>query len=345
MANMDRLPYASLGMDPDNEVEDFLLMIDSLLQPYLNQAINRVPEGRGLKAGVEYQIRSGGKRIRAAMCATVCEAFCGSYQPALSFAAAMELLHNFTLIHDDISDGDTHRRGQPSAWKRFGLAQSITVGDLFAALSALAILEADWGQDIKLSLIQMICTFGLEVAEGQSLDITSRQSDTPSVTEYLQCVRKKSGAFLAMATVGGAMIGGGANENVLATLKEATMLAGTAFQIKDDLLDLMDGKARPIGSDTLEGKRTLLVIHTLQHAEEGEKQRLLDILNKPRIAKTAAEIQWVGDLYRRIGAVEYAQETCEQLIEQAEAHFMTLPENEVKKRLSRITHYLVTRVH
>ena len=343
MANLDSLPYASLGMGPDNEVEDFLLMISSLLQPYLNQAVSRVPEAKGLKEGVAYQIRSGGKRVRAAMCAAACEAFCGSCLPALSFAAAIEHLHNFTLIHDDITDGDAERRGQPSAWKRFGLAHSITIGDVFASLSALSILESDYEQQTKLSLMYMLSEVGLEVAEGQSLDIMLRESDTPSMAEYLECTRKKTGAFFAMATIGGGMIGG-ASVQALISLKEATMLAGTAFQIKDDLLDLMEGKGRPTGSDTLEGKRTLLVIHALQYANERDKQKLLSILNKPRLAKTQAEVQWVSDLYQQTGAIDSAQQMCEHLIEQAKPHFATLPESEAKELLSRISHYLITRV-
>ncbi len=344
MANLDHLSNVSLGTDLDSEVEDFLQLVDSLLQPYLNQAVSRVSETKDLQEAVAYQIRSGGKRIRAVLCAVVCEAFCGSYLPALSFGAAIEHLHNFTLIHYDIIDEDAQRRGQPSAWKRFGLTHSITLGDVFAALSALCILESDYQQPTKLRLLQMVCALGLEVAEGQILDILLRGSDTPSVEAYLECTRKKTGAFLAMATLGGAMIAG-ASESAFSSLKEATMLAGTAFQIKDDLLDLMGGKGRPIGSDVLEGKRTLLVVHTLQYANEGEKQQLLTILNKPRIAKTQAEVQWVSGLYRRAGAIEYAQQMCEQLARQAQTHFIALPEGRARERLCSITHYLVTRIH
>ncbi len=343
MTNLNHLPTISLGTDLDSEVEDYLLMIGSLLQPYLKQAVSRVPEANSLKDGVAYQICSGGKRIRAAMCATVCEAFCGSCQPALSFAATIEHLHNFTLIHDDVIDGDTERRGQPSVWKRFGLARSITIGDMFASLSALSVLESDYEPQAKLSLMQMIAEFGLEVVVGQGLDVSLNESDTPSAAQYLQCTRKKTGALLAMATVGGAMIGG-ASQSVLPSIKEATMLAGIAFQIKDDLLDLTRGKGRPIGSDILAGKRTLLVAYALQHADDEEKQRLLAILNKPRQANTQAEIQWVSNLYEHCGAIEYARLACEHLIEQANTHFMVLPESAAKERLCRITSYLVTRV-
>jgi len=150
---------------------------------------------------------------------------------------------------------------------------------------------------------------------------------------------KKTGAFLAMATIGGGIIGG-ASEKDLNTLKEFAMQAGTAFQVKDDLIDLIGSKGRTIGSDILEGKRTLLVIYAVQHTSRSERSRLLSILNKPRVANTAAEVRWVFKLYQKTGAIEYAEQTAEQLIEQASAHFCTLPESEAKYRLLRIAKYL-----
>lgn len=342
--NLDHLPYINLVTGSDEEVENFLQTVDRHLEPYLKKSLAQVPEVAVLKEGVTYQVQSGGKRIRAAMCATVCELFCGSYLRALSFAAAIEHLQNFTLIHDDIADGDGERRGQQSTWKRFGIAHGINIGDIFISLSALAILESTYSQETKLRLMQTVSEFGLEISEGQSLDINLRTNNSPSVEEYLNCTRKKTGAFLAMATIGGGIIGG-ASEKYLDTLREFALLAGTAFQIKDDLIDLTGTKGRTIGSDILEGKRTLLVIHAAQHASSSEKSRLLSILNKPRTANTAAEVQWVCKLYQKTGAIEYAERTAEHLIEQASAHFSTLPESEAKNRLLRIAKYLSKRTH
>lgn len=344
MAKLDRLPYVNFVTGFDVEVENFLRTVDRHLEPYLKRSLDRVPYGADLKEGVTYQVQSGGKRIRAAMCAIVCELFCGSYLRALSFAAAIEHLQNFTLIHDDIADGDVERRGQRSTWKRFGIAHAINIGDIFISLSALAILESTYSQETKLKLLQIVSECGLEISEGQSLDINLRKNDYPSVEEYLQCTRKKTGAFLALATIGGGVIGG-ASEKDLNTLKEFAMQAGTAFQVKDDLIDLSGSKGRTIGSDILEGKRTLLVIHALQHASSSDRRRLLSILNTPRTANTAAEVRWVLKLYQKTGAIEYAEQTAEQLIEQASAHCCTLPEREAKYRLLRIAKYLSRRMH
>ena len=344
MADLIHLPAIQLVLGSDEDVESFLQTVDRQLEPYLKRSLTCIPAEDGLKEGVSYQVHSGGKRIRAALCVTVCELFCGSSQRALSFAVALEHLQNFSLIHDDIADGDPQRRGQASAWACFGLAQAITLGDVFVALSAISILESTYSQQLKLRLMQLAAQWGLEMAEGQSLDIQLRANNTPSVEAYLECTKKKTGAFLAMAMLGGGVIGG-AREKDLSALKEFALLAGTAFQIRDDLLDLLGSKGRPIGSDILEGKRTLPVIHALQHASDAERSRLLSILNTPRVANTADEVQWVCQLYQQTGAIEYAEGLSEHLIEQASVHFRTLPERKAKYRLARIATYLSQRKH
>jgi geranylgeranyl diphosphate synthase type I len=344
MATLDRLPSVNFVTGFDVEVENFLRTIDRHLEPYLKRSLDLVPYEVDLKQGVMYQLQSGGKRIRAALCASVCELFCGSYLRALSFAAAIEHLQNFMLVHDDIADGDGERRGRPSIWQRFGIAHAITIGDIFISLSALAILESMYAQETKLKLLQIVSECGIEVAEGQSLDINLRKNDAPSVEEYFQCTRKKTGAFLAMAIIGGGVIGG-AGEKDLITLQEFALQAGTAFQVKDDLIDLTGSKGRTIGSDILEGKRTLPLIHALGQASSSERRRLLSILNKPRLATTAQEVRWVLKLYHKTGAIAYAEQTAEQLTEEASAHFCTLPESEAKFRLLRIIKYLSRRKH
>ena len=123
------------------------------------------------------------------------------------------------------------------------------------------------------------------------------------------------------------------------------MLAGTAFQIKDDLLDLIGGKGRNLGSDILEGKRTLFAVYAAQQAAELERRRLLRILNKPRNANTPNELEWVRDLYRRTGAIDYAENMAARLIEQATQYVSKFPESEAKYRLIKLSKYLSMRLH
>jgi len=329
-------------VDPD--VAEFLADVDRGLQPHLKSALERIPDLHPLKEGLTYQVMSGGKRIRAALCVTSSEVFGADGSRALDFAATIEHLQNFTLIHDDIADGDTQRRYRESIWKRFGVAHGINIGDTFALFASLGILDSDYPESEKLGLIKLVSEYGLEMIVGQALDINMRRNDCVTESEYMDCTRKKTGAFLAMAAVGGGIIGG-ADAKDLSLLREFALLAGTAFQIKDDILDIHGFKGRDTGSDILEGKRTLLLIHALREGSPPDRIRLLQIVNKRRSLKTAEEVQWACDFIRKTGAIEYAELVSTELIHQACGYLFSLPDNEPKYRLIRIATYLSKRMH
>jgi geranylgeranyl pyrophosphate synthase len=163
------------------------------------------------------------------------------------------------------------------------------------------------------------------------------------VDDYTECVRKKTGAFFAIATVGGGMIGG-ADQKSVESLREFALPAGVAFQIKDDLLDLVDGKGRQPGSDVFEGKRTLLVTYAWQASSPQERRRLFEILNQPRALKTPGDVVWVHDLFRRTKAYERAERLANQFINQALGKLLDLPETPAKYRFIRLSKYLTSRV-
>lgn len=327
----------------DEDVEGFLAEVDRRLVPHLRRAQKRLPRVQPLRSGTIYQMTTGGKRIRAALCVGACELVGGDRMAALDFAAAVEHMQNFTLIHDDIADGDTQRRGQDAVWTRYGVGHGVNIGDLFVPLAALAILDAEYTDGVKVALMRVLAEFGMQMAEGQAMDLNLRRSDTPTAAEYLACTRRKTGAFLAMATVGGATIGGAGGEHLQA-LSEFAMLAGTAFQIKDDILDVDGQKGRDTGSDVLEGKRTLLVIHAAGRVPEADRRRLFQILNRDRARNTPQEVRWVCDLYRACGALDAAQATAKGLLDQATALLGRFPETEAKYRFLRISTYLGRRM-
>lgn len=333
-------PHPAAGLDGD--IDRYLVEVDRELQPYLDQAVERTPEVDCLKEGVSYQVLGGGKRVRAALCATTCEMFCGSYRPALHFAAAIEHLQNFSLIHDDIADGDGERRGRPSAWQRFGVAHAINIGDAFIPLSSLAILEGAYSAQTKVALFQVLSELGLLVTEGQGLDINLRRNDAPTPEDYVECARKKTGAFFAMAAVGGGIIGG-ADARDLQRLRAFALQAGVAFQIKDDALDVVGGKGRPLGSDVLEGKRTLMVAYASERSAAAERGRMFAILNRARQETTPDEVAWVHELFRRTRARERAEQTANSLIDEAVQYLAELPETAAKYRFVRLSKYLMQR--
>jgi len=332
------------GRASSGDVEEFLAEIGHQLQPYLQRAIDQIPEVASLKEGVVFQVVSGGKRIRAALCAAACEVFSSSYHQALGFAAALEHLQNFTLVHDDIADGDPERRGRDSAWKRFGLAHAINIGDAFIPLAGLAILETELDAQTKMRLFRVLSDHGLRVVEGQSLDINLRADDAPTEAAYVACTAKKTGAFFAIAIVGGGVIGGAA-EHQLEDLRAFAHDAGVAFQIKDDVLDLVGGKGRTLGSDVMEGKRTVMVAYALDRASESDGRRLVEILNRPRARTTRSDIAWVHGLYHRTGARARAEATAERRISQAIDHLGSLPQTSAKYRFLRLCRYLTRRAH
>jgi geranylgeranyl diphosphate synthase type I len=328
----------------DRDVEDFLREVDRRLVPHLKRALARVPQVEPLRRGMTHQITSGGKRIRAALCAASCGLFGTVYERALPFAAAIEHMQNFTLVHDDISDGDEHRRAQESIWKQFGVPHGINIGDTFVPLAALEILESPYADALKLTLLSLVASFGLEMVEGQTLDLNMRTQRDATEDDYLECTRKKTGSFLAMATVGGGAIGG-ADDRSLNRLRDYARLAGVAFQIKDDILDLDGTKGRSIGSDILEGKRTLLVIRAAQRCSTLERRHLFSVLDRPRDRKGSRDIQWVFDLYAKTGAREHAEFTAAHLIDEACDYLLDLPESGAKYRLLRLSTYLSRRSH
>jgi geranylgeranyl diphosphate synthase type I len=341
-AQRPRPPWAPPG--PDADVEAFLGEVDARLRPHFDRALASLADVAPLKPGVIRQVASGGKRIRAALCLATCELFGTPYARGLDFAAAIEHIHNFTLVHDDIADGDPVRRAQPSVWKQHGVAHAINIGDVFVPLAARAILDAGYPDRLKLRLLALTTEHALDMVEGQNLDLTLRSHDDAGDEDYFACTAKKTGAFLSLATVGGGLIGGAA-EGQLERLREFGRLSGISFQIRDDLLDAAGGKGRPPGSDVREGKRTLLVVHAARQATAADRRRLYAILNRPRGAKTAADVAWVWRLFRRTGADEYAEATAARFIDQACDHVLGLPETAAKYRLLRLARYLGARRH
>jgi geranylgeranyl pyrophosphate synthase len=311
----------------------------------MRQSVQTLPDGDAtLKEAVAVQIHTGGKRIRAALCVLSCELFQRDYYDALPYAAAIEHIQNFSLIHDDIADADPERRSLPSIWVRYGIPHAINVGDAFIALALRSILSAPYPAQTKIDLLEITTRFGIDMSAGQSIDLNLREKERVTLHDYLRCTRLKTGAFLAMAVVGGSIVGG-AEERHREELESYAALAGVAFQIKDDSLDLAGGKGRTPGSDIREGKMTVHVAHALMHADEHERKRLREILLKSRRHTSQHEVTWVIDLYHRLGTVRFAERLARRVMTAAARHLLVLPASPAKSRLVQLSLYLSRRPH
>ncbi|MEG2370961.1 MAG: polyprenyl synthetase family protein [Alistipes sp.] len=244
----------------------------SSIENYLAQLeINSEPER--LYAPIGYSLAGGGKRLRPMLLMLACGIFSDRTDAAMPAAAAIEVFHNFTLLHDDIMDNAPVRRGKPSVYAKWGESVAILSGDAMM-ISAYRLLS---GVPAHL-LPQILTTFNsmaLEVCEGQQYDMDFEQKTKVSVVDYTHMIELKTAVLLAGATTIGAIIGG-AEEEDCRKLHRFAIELGLAFQLQDDLLDSYGDErlGKSIGGDILEGKKTYLMITAMSRADDVAREQL-----------------------------------------------------------------------
>ncbi len=290
----------------------------------------------------------GGKRWRPIMCLLVHRALGGSAEKILPYAAAIELVHNFSLIHDDIEDGDRKRRGKPTLWVKYGIPKAINIGDnlLNKAYESVIRLE-DKGvpsPDI-LWAVKMLSRSTAILSEGQAMEMNFLERWDVSEREYIEMVWRKTGVLISAACAGGAYLAD-ASESLVQDMKDYGMLIGPAFQIVDDVLNIsgdFDKYKKEIGGDIGEGKKTLMVIHLLEHASPEDRRIAKKILGKPRKETTASDYERVISIMNKQGSVEYARKLAENKLREAKGKMSSLPSCQERKLLLRMTDFLVRR--
>ncbi len=294
---------------------------------------------------MHYHLSTGGKRIRPLLAILTARALGVDENKVLPFAVACELLHNWLLIHDDIEDGDTFRRGKPAVWVKYGLAHGINVGDGMAHYAMKAVLkchERGVPAEVVFRLLEAYADTAIKTSEGQAMEINLRENNNPTEEEYMQMVTGKTAYYLTLPMVGGAIIGG-LDEKLIEKIVEYGKCVGPAFQIRDDIIDLTEGKGRDdIGNDIKEGKRSILVVYALERASDEEKNKLIEILNKPREETTRDDVLWVMELFKKTGAIDRASKKAENLIENAKEIIQPLPP-ELREILEAMADYMIRR--
>jgi geranylgeranyl diphosphate synthase type II len=236
-----------------------------------------------LYASASYILESPGKRLRPILVILSAKAVGGNSKQVYNAALAVEMLHNFTLVHDDIMDNADLRRGKLTLHKKFDLSTAILAGDSLLAVAYEFLLK-----DCKVNAKQALSSFTtglIEVCEGQSLDTEFEKRQTVSLNEYIEMIRKKTASLVQMCCEIGAYLGKG-NSNDIKALSNYGKYLGIAFQIQDDLLDITADKAefgKTIGGDLMEGKKTFLFINALQKAEGIDRENLLKVIKNKGI--------------------------------------------------------------
>jgi geranylgeranyl diphosphate synthase type I len=220
-----------------------------------------------------------GKMVRPALCLLSCEAAGGRRRQALPAAAAIELIHNFTLIHDDIEDISHSRHGRDTVWRVWGEGQAINAGDGMFALAHVALyrlLEAGVAPPQVLEAARLLDEASLALCEGQNLDLEFEERLDVTCDDYLAMVSGKTAALMGAATAVGALLGG-ASEDAVAAFKEFGRRLGVAFQIRDDVLGIWGDAAqtgKPAGDDIATRKKSFPVVYALEHASEDDRRSL-----------------------------------------------------------------------
>ncbi len=282
-----------------------------------------------LSEWVWYQFSSGGKRLRPALCLLTCEQLGGEVELAYPFALASEMLHNLLLIHDDIEDGDEQRRDRPTLWVKEGQANAINVGDYLCPRAYALILRSKLPPETVLKLVDIFTLTFQKTVEGQALDINLRGSESFNLEQYYRIVQHKTAYYLTFNIVGGALIAGGISDEGIEKMWDLGRCLGPAFQIRDDIIDLTEGKGRggEIGCDIKEGKPSVFYAYCLEQlsSDDPRRERLIEIIRKDRTETDSQLIQEVIDIFREVGAFEFADQECQKLIEQAEGILDDLP--------------------
>ncbi|MEK6837594.1 MAG: polyprenyl synthetase family protein [Nanoarchaeota archaeon] len=291
-------------------------------------------------------LKRGGKRWRPVLMLLCCETVGGKAEEILQFTVVPELIHNGTLIVDDIEDNSDLRRGQPVLHKLFGIDVAVNAGNALYILPFAAIRNSSLPAETKAKAYEIITTQLIKCHLGQASDIywhSGKSDKVPSEQEYIQMCTNKTGSLASMAAQLGALLGGGSNEQISALAKFAET-AGVVFQIQDDILNiaLHENIGKEFGDDIKEGKRTLLVIHALNAASEAEKTRLLEILNMH--TKDEKLLKEAIDIINKHNSIPYTKKTATRLVEETwketEGAF---PESEAKNQLRELAQMLIHR--
>lgn len=255
-----------------------------------------------LGAIVGEHLATGGKRLRVRLALGACTALGVDMEAAIPWAAACELLHNASLIHDDLQDGDTVRRGHPTTWARHGMPQAVNAGDLLLMLPFAAVDEAGIPALCRWPLGRALARFAETTVRGQAAELDLLRSQRLDPESYFAAVEGKTSALFALPVFGALLLAG--RESDAARLAAPFAELGTLFQLQDDVIDLYGEKGRgERGADIREGKVSALVVEHLRR-QPGDRQRLVEILSKSRERTTSEEVLWAAVRFEQSGALE-----------------------------------------
>ncbi|RAV29715.1 polyprenyl synthetase family protein [Sinomicrobium soli] len=290
----------------------------------------KAPEG--LYAPVSYIMHLGGKRLRPVLTLLAADFFDGDYRKAMDAALAVEVFHNFTLVHDDIMDGASVRRGHPCVHEKWDVNTGILSGDVMLVMSYK--LFEGYAPELQVALLRVFNKMAAEVCEGQQYDVDFELRGDVSLDEYLLMITYKTAVLVGTALEMGALVAGAAADEARAIYDYGVNL-GMAFQLQDDYLDAFGDEetfGKKIGGDIAENKKTFLYIKALEGLDNEDAQLLRD-LYELHPADTEEKIKTVKELFVSSGATGIIQDEIRSYTQKAFDCIIPLGTEDSKKQL------------
>jgi geranylgeranyl diphosphate synthase type II len=299
-----------------------------LIDRHLRTLVNR-EKPVNLARALRYVLHARGKRVRGALVVFSCEAVGGRATDAMQAGAAVEMMHNFTLVHDDIMDHAATRRGRPTVHTKWDQSIALLSGDVLLGMAYRSLLSTK--TRCMPELVDLFTQGLLDVCDGQALDLEFEQRSRVTLQEYAGMIGKKTGALLAMSAAMGGVAGGGTRKEVR-SLYQFGLHLGRAFQIQDDLLDVIAEQkefGKRIGGDIIERKKTFLALTALKYARGKDRLRLRRIFKRRgRMQEDYRQvIAEATGIYRQYGVIDAARQQIARETHLAQRSLRALPRN------------------
>ena len=253
-----------------------------------------------------------GKGMRPVLVLASCEMAGGQWREALPAAAALEFIHNFSLLHDDIQDRDATRRGRPTAWTVFGVLPALAAGNamrVVADRTLLGLAQTGVAPETAAAAAAGLTSHYLEIIEGQYLDLSFEESDEVTTDDYIDMVSRKTGALIDCAMRLGSLVATG-DLRTAAAFGRCGRELGLAFQVRDDLLGVWGDPAatgKPVGSDILRKKKSMPIVHLFQQADPRQREWLRNAYAADEVA--GGDVESVLEMLADLGVREFVQST------------------------------------
>ena len=324
------------------DAKEYLKKMSAELDGPIKSYIGNEEPSNLMEATRQYPYR-GGKRMRPAMAVACCGAVGGDRSKAFPLAVAVEYIHNFTLVHDDLMDGDESRRGMTTIHVKYGMPTAVLAGDALFAKAYQIICDLDIPAERMRSALRYVSKAVWDLARGQQMDVNN-EGQIVSEDVYLETIKLKTSVLFAAAAAGGAVVGG-ADEKTAEAIHDYAIETGLGFQIFDDYLGIMGDPAKTGKSncnDIRKGKCTVMVTHTIATLKDETKlAEFRSILGKADA--TEEECACAKQIMIDAGSIDYAMNMAKEKVERAIETIGFLPESEDKEFMIALARYSIDR--